>query len=38
MSGNHVEIKEAESKDVKIILDCIKGLAEHVGQLSKVFV
>ncbi|MCL2329351.1 MAG: GNAT family N-acetyltransferase [Bacteroidetes bacterium] len=31
-----IKIRQAEINDSKIILDCIRGLAEHVNQLCEV--
>jgi len=31
-----IKIRQAEINDSKIILDCIRGLAEHVNQLHEV--
>ena len=36
METKKILIREAEIDDSKIILDCIRGLAEHVNQLSEV--
>lgn len=33
---NKLEIRKARENDVHVVLNCIKGLAEHVGQIDKV--